>query len=75
MKIDPEVNVMDLLTNWVNGNRKDVLCSLENDHPGLTAMFLITGIGEKMLSRTDCNIVTNLLMDQRIEKAQSDSND
>ncbi len=71
MKIDPEANVMDMLRSWTNGNRNDVIEALANDHPGLTAMFLVTGIGEKMLSRADANHITNTLIDRRVALAQS----
>lgn len=71
MTIDPDVTVSDLLDQYVNGNRKDVLDALENDHPGLTAMFLIVGIGEKRLDRSDCNTITNMMMDRRREMAQN----
>jgi len=71
MKIDPDANVMDMLRAWENGNRNDVIKTLADDHPGLTAMFLVTGIGEKMLSRVDANYITNTLMDKRVALAQS----
>ena len=71
MKIDPEVSVMELLESFNNGNIKSVVDALADDHPGLTAMFLVTGIGEKMLDRSDANTITNMLMDRRIEMGRA----
>ncbi len=61
MKIDPDVIVHDLVDNWINGNRVEVLDALENDHPGLTALFFVAGD----LSYSDLRVVCNLLMDRR----------
>ena len=70
MRIDPDANVSRLLESWENGNRNDVITALANDHPGLTAFFLVAGIGGKMLNRSDANIIANRLMDIRIELGQ-----
>lgn len=61
-------NISQLLKTFINGNRNEVIDTLEADHPGLTAMFLVVGIHSKRLDRADCNVVCNLLMDRRKAK-------
>lgn len=68
MVIDPDITVNQLLTQWQNGNKTEVFNALENDHPGLTAMFVTTGCTQRRLTVLDCNILTNILMDRRREK-------
>lgn len=62
------VKVGNLFESWKNGNRNDVIETLANDHPGLTAMFLVQGTDEDILTSTDCDMVTNLLIERRKER-------
>ena len=41
MTIDPEINIAQMHEKWANGNCTAVLTALSNDHPGLTALFLL----------------------------------
>ena len=66
MTIDPEINVAQLQDKWTNGDCSDVLNALSNDHPGLTALFLLEGIRSKRLNQSDCNVIVNHLIDQRV---------
>lgn len=63
--------VSELLETWRNGNRKDVIDVLESSHPCVTALFLTTGIADKQLGGADRNIVTNMLLDRKIEQNMS----
>jgi hypothetical protein len=65
--IDPEVSVMDLLKSYKEGD-KSVLDKLEQDHPGLTALFITLGCTERLLSIGDVNTVTNFLKDKRRQR-------
>lgn len=67
-------NVSDLLDNWTNGNKSYVIDALANDLPGLTAMFLVTGITEKRLTQSDCNHLTNRLIDIRMGAFEKQDN-
>lgn len=67
--IDLEVSASELAESYINGNRNGVIQQLENDHPGLTALLLVQhgpGCGGK-LSQSDCNTITNRLLDARAE--------
>lgn len=70
-----DIKVADLLRMWKDGKRDDVLNTLEEDHAGLTAMFITAGSQHTedalRLTVSDCNIVTNLLMDRRIKLFQA----
>lgn len=70
-EIDGDITVKELADMWLNGNRKEVIDRLENDHPGLTAMLLIQGRLDHDLGATDCNAIANMLMDRR--KARFDA--
>ena len=65
MTIDPEISIAQLHEKWTSGNFAAVLNALSNDHPGLTALFLLEGIRSKMLNQADCNGIVNHLIDQR----------
>jgi hypothetical protein len=65
--IDPEVSVMDLLGSFKQGDHT-VLDKLEQDHPGLTALFLTLGCTERLLSIGDVNTVANYLKDKRRQR-------
>lgn len=66
MKIDADANAADLIRNWINGNKNEVIEALSNDHAGLTAMVLVVGTGpDGELSRGDCNEIANRLIDDR----------
>jgi hypothetical protein len=67
IRIDDQVSANDLIDSWKNGNKSYVLNKLANDHPGLTAMVIITGAIEKRLTLADCNEITNRLIDMRLE--------
>lgn len=63
-----------LLGQWRNGNRKAVIDALEEEHPGLTATFIVSGVqwpdGALRLTVADCNTISNLLTDRRTELFQ-----
>ena len=65
--IDAEVSVTALLETWKNGNLSDVYDALTSDHAGLTAMFMLEGIRNKILTQTDCNQIVNRLIDDRVK--------
>lgn len=73
MKIDPDITITELLEAWNNGFKSRVISKLAADHPGLTAMFIVTGILDNKLSRGDCNEVTNRLIDLRVAACQRSS--
>lgn len=66
MTIDPEISIAQLQEKWTSGNCTAVLDALSNDHPGLTALFLVEGIRTKRLNQSDCNVIVNHLIDQRV---------
>ena len=61
------VPVTDLITAWVNGNRSWVISNLANRHPAITAFMIVEGSTSGELDRSDCNSITNLLMDNFTE--------
>lgn len=65
--IDVEISVSQMIENWKNGNCKEVLEALKEDHPGLTAMFMLEGIRSKVLKEIDCNRIANILIEDRME--------
>lgn len=64
LTIDPEVSASELVESFVNGNKKDVINALKQDHPALTALFLYTAQGK--LSESDINYIINTLIDDRM---------
>ena len=56
--------VKELLDMWPK-NSKGVVHILGQDHPGLTAMFMLTGIQQKVLNVSDANMLVNELIDLR----------
>ena len=66
MTIGPEISIAHLQEKWTSGNSAAVLTALSNDHPGLTALFLLEGIRSKRLNQSDCNVIANYLIDQRV---------
>ncbi len=67
--IDCEVTANQLIETFINGNRKDAINALKNDHPGLTALFFY--IACRKLPVSDMNWITNSLIEDRMELAQS----
>lgn len=63
-----EIRVKDLLTQFKNGNRQDVITTLLAAHPCVTALLLTTGMLEKTLTQEDCNIITNMLIDDKFKE-------
>ncbi len=71
MKINVDANVGELIESWISGNLTTVLDALENDHPGLVAVFLIQGLQDKTLSVSDCNHIANRLIDRRVARVNA----
>lgn len=67
ISIDDEVSYTDLIESWKNGNKTDVLDKLAGDHAGLTALMLVQGSHDRLLTVADCNEITNKLIDRRRE--------
>jgi hypothetical protein len=67
MRISPDTTVSSLIESWINGNRKDVINTLADDHPGLTAVLIVQGLADGRLKRTDANAIANLLIDRRVD--------
>lgn len=63
-----DISVKDLLTQFKNGNRQDVITTLLEAHPCVTAMLLTVGMLEGHLRQEDCNIITNMLVDAKTEE-------
>jgi hypothetical protein len=63
-----DVSARELLTQFKNGNRQDVITTLLEAHPCVTALLLTTGMLEKTLTQEDCNIITNMLIDAKTEE-------
>lgn len=58
----------ELCSQWKNGNKTEVITTLAEAHPCVTALLLVTGATEKLLTLEDCNSITNLLVDTRTEE-------
>lgn len=71
IEIDPEASIEVMLANWSNGNKNEVIEALQNDHAGLTAFFIVEGVLSNRLTHSDCNVVSNRLIDDRMRLAQS----
>ena len=71
--IDLDRNCGDLLAQWRNGNRNDVVAALRDDHPGLAVLLIVQGAQDGTLSRDDCNVIANRLIDARGAIALDDS--
>jgi hypothetical protein len=67
IKIDDSVSYTDIIESWKNGNKSDVIRKLANDHAGLTALVLVQGSQDRLLTLSDCNEITNRLIDARRE--------
>ena len=63
MAVDHDVSVEDLMEGWVNGNRNWVINNLSKRHPGIVATMITIGAQEDRLKLSDCNSITNMLMD------------
>ena len=72
MKINPDINIQELVNSWINGNRIHVLDILENEHPALTAMMLVVGSYDRTLNVNECNTITNMLSDRRLVMIQKE---
>lgn len=66
--IDADVTASELSRAWRNGNKEFVLESLENDHCGLTALFLVCHGWE--IGESGRNQIANHLIDARMRIAQ-----
>jgi hypothetical protein len=67
VSIDDEAYATDLIASWKNGNKSDVINKLASDHPGLTALVIVQGCTDRLLSVSDCNEIANRLTDARRE--------
>lgn len=61
-------SVRELCDKWHNGHRNEVIALLATAHPCVTAMALVVGATEELLTLEDCNSITNLLVDTRTEE-------
>lgn len=71
IEIDCDALASELIEQWANGNKNDVIRQLSTDHAGLTAMVIVTGSTERTLSLGDVNEITNRLMDERVAIARN----
>lgn len=62
-----EITVTELVEMWQSRKKTEVIDILKNDHPGLTAVFLVQASQDGHLKRTDLNEIANLLIDARRE--------
>jgi hypothetical protein len=58
---DPQIS--DLLDQWRSGERARVIETLANSHPAITAVFIVQCSRDRSLNISDCNEITNLLLD------------
>ena len=72
MVIDPDANALELAQSWVSGNHNDVIHQLKTDHPGLTAAVIVQGTHDRILTAADCNTITNMLIDDRVEQYRNE---
>ena len=73
MQINPEANARQIAESWVNGNISRVIDQLKNDHPGLTAMVIVQGTYDGLLTVADCNTICDLLIDDRYKRLQGET--
>jgi len=66
MQLNPDLYVSDLAQQWRNGNCKDVINILKNEHPAMVALLFTEG----GLQRHDINNITNRLIDDRVSLIQ-----
>ena len=59
-------SVDELIENWINGNRTDVIRNLSQRHPAIAAHFILEG-AQRGLDVGDCRSVVNLLLDDLVE--------
>lgn len=71
-KIDPDASLYELGVMWKQGHHERVINRLKRDHPGLTAMLLVQlgPLCDGMLNKSDCNMIANHLIDDRMERCQ-----
>lgn len=67
----PDITVGELCDMWKGGSKTHVINILENDHAGLTAMMIVAGTTNHGLKVTDCNEITNMLIDRRMNRVQA----
>jgi len=67
MKVDHDVSATELAESWVNGNRSWVIDNLKYRHPAITALTIVQGAQDGLLSVGDCNSIANMLMEDLIE--------
>jgi hypothetical protein len=58
----------ELCQLWKQGKHAEVIKILVAAHPCVTAMMLVVGATEQLLNRGDCNSITNLLTDNKVEE-------
>jgi len=61
-------SVRELLRKWSDGRQAEVIRTLVAAHPCVTAVMLVTGTTEGLLTLADCNAITNLLVDNRMDE-------
>lgn len=71
IQIDCDALVAELIDQWTNGQKNDVIHQLATDHAGLTAMVLCIGCTDGPLTRGDMNEITNRLNDMRTDIARN----
>lgn len=72
MKINPDAIASDLINAWINGNRTDTIDALNDDHPGLTAMFYVVALTEKRLKLADYESIQDQLASRRKDAGPKD---
>jgi hypothetical protein len=65
MVIDPNLTVKSLLVDWKNGKKTQVIETLAQEHPAMTALLIVQGSHDRELLVEDCNEITNLLIERR----------
>lgn len=61
----------ELWDKWNRGDFQEVVDFLATAHPARTAVFIVQGAQDRVLTTTDCNLLTNRLMEKLIA-SQSD---
>ena len=65
--IDPQLIVSDMVADYQNGNKNEIIERLQTEHPGIVALFYHTVALYNVLPETSLNEITNRLCDNRME--------
>ena len=71
LRIDPEITATDIFRLWRDGRYEEAIDILEKDHPALTALVLVQGSHDRVLSASHCNSIVNLLIERRQKQVQA----